>query len=65
LLNPLAIGVNLGGQLLDLVAPRPKLRAGYTHELSLLSQRTVTRTVPGPVEAQGYVGLPVAGGSRI
>ena len=65
MLNPLAIGVTLGGQLLDLVAPRPKLRAGYRHEFSLLSLRAGSRTVPGAAEAQGFVGLSVAGGSRI
>jgi hypothetical protein len=31
--NPLAIGVTLGGLLLDVVAPRPKPRAGIAHEL--------------------------------
>jgi hypothetical protein len=46
MLNPLAIGVTLGGQLLDLFAPRPKPRAGFPAELSLVSQRTVTRTLP-------------------
>jgi hypothetical protein len=35
--NPLAIGVTLGGLLLDVVAPRPKPRAGLTYEPSLLS----------------------------
>ena len=65
LLPPLAIGVTLGGQLLDLVVPRSKPRAGYLHELSLLSQRAVTRTVPKPVAVQEYVGVPVVGGSRI
>ncbi len=35
--NPLAIGVTLGGLLLDVVAPRPKPRAGLTYESSLLS----------------------------
>jgi len=31
-MNPLAIGVTLGGLLLDLVAPRPKPRAGLVYE---------------------------------
>jgi hypothetical protein len=63
LLNPLAIGVTLGGQLLDIVVPRPKLRAGFTHEFSLLSQRSVARTSSGTA-VEEYVGLPVASGSR-
>jgi hypothetical protein len=62
LLNPLAIGVTLGGQLLDIVAPRPKLRAGYTHEFSLLSPRAVARTGSGPAAVDEFVGLPVASG---
>ncbi len=32
--NPLAIGVTLGGLLLDIVAPRPKPRAGSVRVLS-------------------------------
>jgi hypothetical protein len=64
LLNPLAIGVTLGGQLLDIVVPRQKLRAGYPHEFSLLSQRAVTRTVGEIVGVEEYVGLPVASGRR-
>lgn len=48
--NPLAIGVTLGGLLLDVVAPRPKPRAGISYESSLLSQRAVSRT-PWPVTA--------------
>ena len=62
LLNPLAIGVTVGGQSLELVLSGPKLRAGQSHEFSLLSKRAVTRTVPGIAEVQGYVGAPVAGG---
>jgi hypothetical protein len=30
--NPLAIGVTLGGLLLDVLAPRPKPRAGFPPE---------------------------------
>lgn len=63
MLNPLAIGVTLGGQLLDLLVPRPKPRAGYPVELSLLSQRTVTRTRPFTT-ADEFGGRPVAGGGR-
>jgi len=34
LLNPLAIGVTIGGLLLDVITPRPKPRAGLPSELS-------------------------------
>jgi hypothetical protein len=63
MLNPLATGVTLGGQLLDLLVPRPKPRAGCPAEPSLLSQRTVTRTLPGSA-ADEFGGRPVAGGLR-
>jgi len=63
LLNPLAIGVTLGGQLLDLVAPRPKLRVGNAPESSLLSERLDTRTVLRSSLVDQYVGSPVASGS--
>lgn len=42
--NPLAIGVTLGGLLLDVVVPRPKPRVGLPLEPSLLSERTGART---------------------
>jgi hypothetical protein len=42
--NPLAIGVTLGGLLLDVVVPRPKPRAGLVREPTLLSTRAVSRT---------------------
>jgi hypothetical protein len=42
-MNPLAIGVTLGGLLLDRVAPRPKPRAGLAYE-SLRSAPAVPRT---------------------
>ena len=42
--NPLAIGVTLGGLLLDVVVPRPKPRVGHPLEPSLLSERTGART---------------------
>jgi hypothetical protein len=62
-LNPLAIGVTLGGRLLDVVAPRPKPRAGLPLDISLLSERTVTRTRPASAaRTEGLVGLPFAGG---
>ena len=45
MLNPLAIGVTVGGLLLDVVAPRPKPRAGLAfEEPSLLSTRAAPRT---------------------
>ena len=62
LLNPLAIGVTLGGQLLDIVAPRPKPRYGTAHEFSLLSPRAVSRTASEGVAVQEFVGHPVASG---
>jgi hypothetical protein len=37
--NPLAIGVSLGGLLLDLVAPRPKPRYGYVPAVSRTAPR--------------------------
>jgi hypothetical protein len=60
--NPLAIGVTLGGLLLDVIAPRPKPRAGIAYEPSLLSTPAVSRTVRGPQVAQ-YDGPPVASGA--
>jgi hypothetical protein len=42
-MNPLAIGVTLGGLLLDVVAPRPKPRAGLAYE-PLRSVPAVPRT---------------------
>lgn len=42
--NPLAIGVTLGGLLLDVVVPRPKPRVGHPLEPTLLSERTGART---------------------
>ena len=60
--NPLAIGVTLGGLLLDVVAPRPKPRAGLAYESSLLSTRVVSRT-PWPAATNGgHDGPPTAGG---
>lgn len=43
-MNPLAIGVTLGGLLLDLVAPRPKPRAGLVYETHALSTPADPRT---------------------
>jgi hypothetical protein len=61
-MNPLAIGVSLGGLFLDLVAPRPKPRAGLAYE-SLRSPQAVPRTPWYPTAVEGYGGAPVAGGS--
>jgi hypothetical protein len=43
--NPLAIGVTLGGLLLDVLVPRPKPRPGISREPFLLSPRAVSRTL--------------------
>ena len=51
--NPLAIGVTLGGLLLDVVVPRPKPRAGFALESSLLSTRAVSRTPRHAVDRRG------------
>lgn len=42
--NPLAIGVTLGGLLLNVVVPRPKPRVGHPLDPTLLSERTGART---------------------
>jgi hypothetical protein len=62
LLNPLAIGVTLGGLLLDIIAPRPKPRAGFAHEFSLLSPRTVPRTPRSAMVIDEHDRTPVASG---
>jgi hypothetical protein len=61
--NPLAIGVTLGGLLLEIVAPRPKPRAGFAYEPSLLSELAVSRTPRRATMIEGYDGAPVASGS--
>jgi hypothetical protein len=61
-MNPLAIGVSLGGLLLDRLAPRPKPRAGLAYE-SLRSPQAVPRTPWHGRDFEGYVGTPVASGS--
>jgi hypothetical protein len=62
--NPLAIGVTFGGLLLDLIAPRPKPRAGYPHEPSLRSAPADPRT-PRPSVAIGeYDGRILVGGGH-
>ena len=61
MLNPLAIGVTVGGLLLDVVAPRPKPRAGLAfEEPSLLS--TARRLEDTQQASAGeYEGRPIAG----
>jgi hypothetical protein len=61
-MNPLAIGVSLGGLLLDLVAPRPKPRAGLAYE-PLRSSPAVSRTPWRNGGSEEYVGAPIASGS--
>jgi hypothetical protein len=61
--NPLAIGVTIGGLLLDVIAPRPKPRAGFAHEFSLLSEPAVSRTPRGATTIEEYDGTPVASGT--
>jgi hypothetical protein len=60
--NPLAIGVTLGGLLLDVIAPRPKPRVGFPRELSPLTPTADSRTPLRAYEVQE--GSPVASGSR-
>ena len=61
-MNPLAIGVSLGGLLLDRVAPRPKPRAGLAYE-SLRSSQAVPRTPWNGRDFEGYVETTLASGS--
>ncbi len=64
-MNPLAIGVSLGGLFLDLVAPRPKPRAGLAYESHELSAQAVPRTPWHGHDFEGYVGAPIASGSSL
>ncbi len=61
-MNPLAIGVSLGGLFLDLVAPRPKPRAGLAYE-PLRSPRAIPRTPWNGTPFEGYGGASIASGS--
>ena len=63
MLNPLAIGVTVGGLLLDVIVPRPKPRIGVPNESTLLSQTADSRTSWQPTADVGYHGPPVASGS--
>jgi hypothetical protein len=57
---PLAIGVALGGLLLDVVVPLPKPRAGFLREPSLLSTRAVPRTMRSMTAHEEYDAAPAA-----
>ena len=59
--NPLAIGVTLGGLLLDVLVPRPKPRAGISREPLLLSPRADSRTPQRVAAYEGYDMPPAAG----
>ena len=63
--NPLAIGVTLGGLLLDVLVPRPKPRAGCAVEPPLLSTRADPRTPREHGVESEYDGPPVASGSGV
>jgi hypothetical protein len=65
LLNPLAIGVTLGGLLLDVIAPRPKPRAGFVKESSLLSKRAISRTPADAVTVAEYDGPSIVAASPL
>lgn len=63
LLNPLATGFSVVAKLLDVVAPRPKLRTGTSQEFSLSSlEHAGMRKRPGARGDRSFVGLSVAGG---
>jgi hypothetical protein len=59
--NPLAIGVTLGGLLLDVLVPRPKPRAGFAREPLLLSARAASRIPQHEAAHEEYDNPPVAG----
>jgi hypothetical protein len=59
--NPLAIGVTLGGLLLDVVVPRPKPRTGFLREPLLLSPHAVSRTPHHEAAHEEYDNPPAAG----
>jgi hypothetical protein len=59
--NPLAIGVTIGGLLLDVVAPRPKPRYGVVRDFSPRAS-TASRTSWRDLEQ--HDGRPVASGTR-
>jgi hypothetical protein len=59
--NPLAIGVTIGGLLLDIVVPRPKPRFGYVRELSPRTHASAGSRTPWQGVEQ-HDGPPVASG---
>ena len=59
--NPLAIGVTLGGLLLDVLVPRPKPRVGSAREPFLLSPRAGSRTPQHEAGHEEYDNPPIAG----
>ena len=61
--NPLAIGVTIGGLLLDIVVPRPKPRFGFAREIS---PRTLAPSGPRTPRQRvdQHEGPPVASGFR-
>ena len=61
--NPLAIGVTIGGVLLDVIAPRPKPRAGTDRESSLRFRFPDGRTPPARPSRE-QEGPPRASGNR-
>jgi hypothetical protein len=60
--NPLAIGVTIGGLLLDVIAPRPKPLAGIGQEFSLLSRPADRRTPQSAAPTMEHEHPPVASG---
>ncbi len=58
--NPLAIGVTIGGLLLDVIVPRPKPRYGVAC-VSPRTQLAGSRTAR--LDSEQYDGSPVASGS--
>ena len=61
--NPLAIGVTIGGLLLDIIVPRPKPRFGYVRENSPRSHSDAGSRTPWHGVEQ-HEGPPVASGIR-
>ncbi|HTU86183.1 MAG TPA: hypothetical protein VMF57_11460 [Solirubrobacteraceae bacterium] len=59
--NPLAIGVTLGGLLLDALVPRPKPRTGFVREPTLLSAHAGSRTPWHEAAHEEYDNPPAAG----
>jgi hypothetical protein len=62
-INPLAIGVTIGGLLLDIVVPRPKPRVGTaSSSLPPVRRRLEDTLVRAPLE---YERSPVASGASL